>query len=135
MIKVQIIDKTDCINLTLLDAEVNSSLCDDEVQALNAVEKMQPSVVLLNYDVRKEQTIDYIRLILNVSSESKVVVLAEGLSDEKILSCLVAGAKGYQNLKQLDEYVNKLIKIVDAGEAWITRRMVAKLLDNIRTFR
>ncbi len=132
MTSVQIIDKTGRIKLKLLEAEVNPFLCDDEVQALNSIEKMQPSVVILNYEVRKEQTIDYITLILTASSDSKIVVIADELSEEKILDCLLAGAKGYQSVKQLDEHINKLIKVVDAGGAWVTRRMIAKLLNKIR---
>jgi len=132
MTSVQIIDKTGRIKLKLLDAEAYPFLCNDEVQALNSVEKMQPSVVILNYELRKEQTLDYIKLILNASSGSKIVVIADELSEEKILDCLIAGAKGYQSFKQLDEHINKLIKVVDAGGAWVTRRMVAKLLNKIR---
>ncbi|MFW5443693.1 MAG: DNA-binding response regulator [Methylococcaceae bacterium] len=132
MINVQVIDKIDRIDFSLFDADIKPFFCTDEVQAFNEVEEMQPSVILLNYDVLKDQTIDYIRLIINVSPDSKVVVIADELSEEYVLSCLIAGAKGFQELEQLDQYVNKLIKVVDKGEVWITRRMVAILLENIR---
>ena len=131
MINVQVIDNTGQIKLALINAKVNVSCYEDEVQALNAVEESQPSVILLNYEVRKEQTADYIGIIRKANLESKIIIIADELSEEKIIKCLIAGAKGYQETKQLEPYVDKLIKVVDAGEAWITRRMVAILLDSL----
>ena len=131
MINVQVIDNTGQIKLALINAKVNVSCYEDEVQALNAVEESQPSVILLNYEVRKEQTADYIGIIRKANLESKIIIIADKLSEEKIIKCLIAGAKGYQETKQLETYVDKLIKVVDAGEAWITRRMVAILLDSL----
>jgi len=129
MINVQVIGISEQIKQVLEKEEVSVSFYDDEVQALNAVEKMQPSVILLNYSVRSLDTESYIKLLLNVSKNSKIVVIADDLSDENILICLIAGARGYQEIKQLNRYLVKMIKVIDAGEAWITRRMVAKLLD------
>ena len=132
MINVLIIDNAEEIKPVLSGTVANIALYTDEVQALNALEKKRFSVILLNYAVRKEETAEYIRLILKASMDCKIVVIAEELSQEKILNCLTAGAKGYQENKQLDCYVDKLIKVVDAGEAWISRYMVAVLLDTLR---
>ena len=132
MINVLIIDNAEEIKPVLSGTVANIALHTDEVQALNALENKQFSVVLLNYAVRKEETVEYIRLILKASMDCKIVVIAEELSQEKILDCLTAGAKGYQEIKQLDFYADKIIKVMDAGEAWITRCMVAVLLDTLR---
>ena len=132
MINVLIIDNSEQIKSALSDTVANISLYIDEVQALNAVEIKQPSVVLLNYSVRKEETAEYIKLIVKASTDCKIVVVADELGQEKTLECLMAGAKGYQEIRQLDFYADKLIKVIDAGEAWITRKMVAILLDNLR---
>ena len=131
MINLQIIDNTDQIKLALLEAEVNLSIYNDEVQALIAVEKIQPSVIFLSYNVRKEETVEYIKLLLKASKDSKIVVIADELNEKKIVNCFIAGAKGYQDVKQLQVYAKKLIIMVDAGEAWIARRMVAILLDTL----
>jgi len=129
MINVQIIGNAEQIKQAIMGEEMCISFLEDEVQALNAVEKLKPSVILLEYGLRKAETDDYIKLLLNVSADSKVVVIADELNDEGIFACLVAGARGYQNLNELSGYAVKMIKVVDAGEAWISRRMVAKLLD------
>ena len=105
---------------------------NDEIKALNAIEQEQPSVVLLNYAFLKEGTAEYIRVILAVSPKSNIVIIGDGLDDVRILSCLIIGAQGYQQLKQINEYAERLIEVVDAGEAWITRQMVSTLLDALR---
>jgi len=130
MINVYIIDNSNEIELNLAGA--NTVCFDDEIKALNAIEQVQPSVVLINHALLKEETAEYIKVISAISSTSNIVIIGDGLGDANILSCLIAGAKGYQELKQINEYAERLIKVVDAGEAWITRRMVSTLLDALR---
>ena len=132
MIDVLIIDKTDQIKSLLLVEQAHVRVFDNEVKALNAIEQTSSAVVLLHYNVREEQTEEYIKLIMQTSSKSKVVVVADELDENAILTCLLAGAKGYQKLNQLSDYAEKLVTVMDAGEAWITRRMTATLLDSLR---
>jgi DNA-binding NarL/FixJ family response regulator len=132
MTSVHIVDYTLKIKQALSDVDSNVTLYDDEVKVINTVEKMQPDIVLLHYDVRKEATLNCIRFILRVSPDSKVVIIADKLKEEEIFNCLLAGAKGYQEMTQLDVYANKLVSVVSAGEGWITRRMVSILLDKLR---
>jgi len=132
MIDILIIDKTDQIEYVLLVPEASVESFDDEVKALNALESKESAVVLLNYNVMQEQTAEYIKVVLKVSSSSKIVVIADDLSEEETLNCLLAGAKGYQQLNLLKDYARKLVTVMDGGEAWITRRMTATLLDTLR---
>jgi len=129
MINVQAIGITEQLSQVFDQEEVSVSFFDDDVQALNATEQVQPSVILLNFSMRQVETYDYISLLLKASANSKVIVVANKLTDDEVLACLIAGAKGYQSLNQLDYYVVKMVKVVNADEAWVTRRMVAKLLD------
>jgi len=129
MINVQAIGITEQLSQVFDQEEISVSSFDDDVQALNAAEQVLPSVILLNFGIRQAETYDYISLLLKVSANSKVIVVANKLTDDEVLACLIAGAKGYQRLSQLDYYVVKMVKVVNAGEAWVTRRMVAKLLD------
>lgn len=133
MKNVLIIDNSKQINPVLQDTEVQLLSSNDEVQALNLLESSKPAVVLLHYDMRGAETVDYIKLIHDESSGSEVIIIANELSEENVIKCLMAGAKGYQELNQLDLYVDKLIKVVVAGEAWITRRLVSQLLNRLRS--
>lgn len=132
MIDVLVIDKTEQIKTLLLMEKLGVEVFGNEVKALNVIEQRSSPVVLLHYNVREQQTEDYIRLIMQASSNSKVVVVADELDENSVLKCLLAGAKGYQEMNQLDHHAEKMIAVIDAGEAWITRRMTATLLDSLR---
>ena len=134
MIDVLLIDKTGQTMSLLPMEKLGIEVFDNEVKALKVVEQSSSSVVLLHYNVREEQTEDYIRLLMQASSDSKVVVVADALDESSILKCLLAGAKGYQKVDQLSHHAEKMITVIDAGEAWITRRMTATLLDSLRKF-
>jgi len=134
MIDVLLIDKTDQTKSLLPMEKLGVEMFDNEVKALKVVEQTSPPVVLLHYNVREKQTEDYIRLLRQASSSSKVVVVADGLDEKSILKCFLAGAKGYQEVDQLSHHAEKMITVIDAGEAWITRRMTATLLDSLRKF-
>ena len=132
MIDALVIDTTDQITSLLLGDNACIQTIDDEVKTLNVIDKAASVVVLLHYNVRKKQTEEYIKLIVNTNAKSKVVVIADKLDEEKVLACLLAGAQGYQSLSGLKQYSNKLLAAMNAGEAWITRRMTATLLETLR---
>lgn len=131
MINVHIIGSIKQLKQDFKGENIIISYLEDEVLALNAIEEIKPSVVLVDYGLRKVETDAYIKLLLAVSKESKIIVIANELNEDEIFNCLIAGAKGYQNTAQLEDLIVKMITVVDAGEAWVTRRMVAKLLDII----
>jgi len=110
---------------------VSVTVYDDEVRALNAIERVKPDIIILNYSVQHSHTAEFISLLCRVSEHSKIVLIARALTDDEILDCLIAGAKGYLQLNDMPGFINKLLPAVQAGEAWITRRMVAKLIDKL----
>jgi len=132
MMDILVIDRTDQIKPELSAVQENVQYVNDEVKALNEVEKYSTAVVLLHINMMQEQTPEYIEVLLKASSKSAIVVVADELSDNEILKCLLAGAKGYQQQGQLREYASRLVNVMNDGEAWITRRMTATLLDSLR---
>ena len=131
--KIHVIDNTGQMQPQLLMTEADVTFFNDEILALNAVEKQFPALILLNYALRGDGTAKYVELLMAQSPTTSIVVIGSELSEAQILECLVAGAKGYQNIQQLPIYIEKIIKAIALGEAWITRRMTAYLLEYIRT--
>jgi DNA-binding NarL/FixJ family response regulator len=130
--KIHVIDNAGQI-LPLLFADGDDvTFYSDEIQALNAVEVLLPELILLNFDVRGSETAAYIDLLLSLSPMSNIVVVGDDLQDDDVLGCLLVGAKGYQDGRQLPSYIGKIVRAIEAGEAWISRRMTARLLDAIR---
>lgn len=130
--KIHVIDNAGQIQPLLLAAEDDVNFYTDEIQALNALEAQLPELVLLNFAMRGRETAGYIDLLLSLSPATSIVVVGDDLQDDMVLSCLLVGAKGYQNSRQLAIYIDKIVKAIAEGEAWISRRMTARLLDEIR---
>ena len=130
--KVIVIDNTEQLAARLSGAHAEVFAFEDEIQALNAVEGQQPEMIFLNHDMYGDQTPEYIRLLLSVSDTSKLVVIGENVGEDDILLCLLVGAQGYQDVKQLPGCINKLMRVVLDGEAWVSRKMVARVLDALR---
>lgn len=130
--KILVIDNAGLIAACLAAVDADLVCHDDEIQALNAAEQQQPALVLLSYDVRSDQTPDYIRLLLDVAPAASLVVVGKQADEDQVLCCLLAGAKGYQALQQLQYYSVKLVNAVMDGEAWVSRKLVARLLKVLR---
>jgi DNA-binding NarL/FixJ family response regulator len=88
-------------------------------------------MILLNFALRGSETADYTNLLLTASPASNIVIIGDDLHEEQILHCVLAGAKGYQNSLSLATYINRMIRAVAAGEAWLSRKIVAYVLDAI----
>jgi len=132
MIDILIIDREEQIKPELSAAQMNIQFVNDEVKALNEVEKYSSVVVLLHVNMMQEKTAEYIEVLSTANSNSAIAIVADELSDEEIVKCLLAGAKGYQQQSQLMEYASRLVNAMNEGEAWITRRMTATLLNSLR---
>jgi len=132
MIDILIIDREEQIKPEFSVAEMNVQFVNDEVKALNEVEKYSSVVVLLHINMMQEKTAEYIEVLSKANSNSAIAIIADELSDEEIVKCLLAGAKGYQQQGQLMEYASRLVNAMNEGEAWITRRMTATLLNSLR---
>ena len=131
MIDVLIIDNENVL-ARHIDAEgVAMIVHNDQIRALNAAELLKPDIIMLNYTVPANNTVEFISLLCRVSEHSKIVLIAQDLADDEIIDCLLAGAKGYLQINEMKNFINKLIPAIHAGEAWITRRMVAKLIDRL----
>mgnify|MGYP001423405394 CR=1 FL=1 len=129
--KVFVIDNSQYAleSFSVIDAEV--TCYTDEVQAFYAVEQQQPEFIFLNYAVRGEQTPGYIEGLLSVAASASVVVIGNNTSEDAIFNCLLTGARGYQDWQQLPRYLSKLIRVLAEGEAWFSRKMVARVLANL----
>lgn len=130
--KILVIENTGQISACLTDVEAELVCHIDETQALNAGEQLRPDLVFLSYALRGEQSPNYIRSFVNVVPTASVVVVGEQATDESVLRCLLAGAKGFQELQSLPYYSTRLVQAIGRGEAWVSRKMVASLLDAIR---
>lgn len=66
------------------------------------------------------------------SPRARVILLTTRRTPEAlILEALTLGARGYLDRAALRTFLPKAVRAVDAGEAWVPRRMVSKILDRL----
>lgn len=132
MIDILIIGNDPGLRLLVEKEGVNVCIYSDEIQALTAAKDSAFAIVLLSYDVRKDETPEYIALLTQANQTSKVVLIGQGLADEIVIDCLMNGAQGYISAAELPKFIDKMVNVLQSGEVWVTRRMAAKILERLR---
>ena len=131
-ISVQVIDNTKKITPFIDTKAVDIIVLEDETSAFVSVSKKFPDVIILGYNIRGNETVEYIALLNRVSPGSKIVLIADNITEEEVMRSFLAGARGYLPAQGTDKYINKCIRVVDCGEAWISRKLVGQFLEMLR---
>ena len=137
-IRVVLVDDHEIVRLGLLtlindrpDMEVVGE-AGTEGEALRAVERLRPQVILMDIRMPGEGGLEATRLISQRFPESKVVMLTSYADDELIFRAIQAGAVGYV-LKQVgNEELLRAISAAARGEALLDPSTTARLLSRVR---
>jgi len=101
-------------------------------EAVRAVERLHPDVVLMDIRMPGEGGIEATQQIVARFPETKVVMLTSFADDELIVRAIRAGAVGYV-LKQVgNEELLRAITAVARGEALLDPSTTARLLSRVR---
>jgi len=101
-------------------------------EAVRAVEKFQPDVVLMDVRLPGEGGIEATRQITERFPKSRVVMLTSFADDDLVMRAISAGAMGYV-LKQVgNEELLRAIQAAARGEALLDPSTTAKLLSRVR---
>lgn len=96
-----------------------------------AAARLRPRILLLDAQLSAGKGVSLLRVFRRKSPRTKVILLTRRSSQVRILDALSDGARGYLDTRALPTFLPKAVRRVDAGEAWVPRRMVAKILDRL----
>lgn len=100
-------------------------------EALAAVARAQPDIILLDLDLRGESGLDLIPELLDAASGVRVIVLT-GLADAaQHRQAVRLGAMGLVLKEQAEEVLLRAIEKVYAGEAWLDATLVGQVLTEL----
>jgi len=105
---------------------------DNEFEALKFAAINKPSIILLDYELEKESTVLFINSLHLETPNSKVMLFGNNLSDEIILSCMSSFISGYMEWRDVTKFLNKAIRSIEKGEAWLSRRLVGLLIHKLQ---
>jgi two-component system response regulator DevR len=101
-------------------------------EAVQAAERLQPDVVLMDIRMPGEGGIEATRQIVAALPDTKVVILTSFADDELVVRAIRAGAVGYV-LKQIgNEELIRAITAAAQGEALLDPSTTARLLARVR---
>ncbi|MBI3739191.1 MAG: response regulator transcription factor [Chloroflexi bacterium] len=136
--RILLVDDHEVVRLglmTLLNDQPNMEVVGEAStagEAVKAVEKLDPDVVLMDIRLPGEGGIEAARQVTKKFPRTKVIMLTSFADDELIMRAINAGAVGYV-LKQVGN--EELLRAIDAaarGEALLDPAVTARLLSRVR---
>lgn len=88
----------------------------------------QPSIAVVDYCLPDSQGGDVIRRILQASPDTGVVVLTGSAEARTLTDAVAAGCRGFVTKDRASYELIQAVRYVQAGEVFITQRMLANLL-------
>jgi len=137
-IRVLLVDDHEIVRLGLMtlindrpDMEVVGE-AGTAAEAVRAVERLRPDVVLMDIRMPGEGGLEATRQIASRFSQTKVVMLTSFADDELVMRAIEAGAVGYV-LKQVgNEELLRAVAAAARGEALLDPSTTARLLSRVR---
>jgi DNA-binding NarL/FixJ family response regulator len=101
-------------------------------EALGLVEKLQPSVVLLDLELPGASGVDAIPRLLAASPATQVLVFTAYDADERVMGAIAAGAKGYLLKGATAAEVAQGVRTVASGGSALEPGVAARLVAAVR---
>jgi two-component system response regulator NreC len=102
---------------------------EDGQEAIRCVEKLKPSLVLMDLSMPRMNGMDAIREIKKRSPETRILVLTVHKTDEYIVATLQAGADGYVLKDSTNAELKMAIKSALGGKFYISPGISAKVIE------
>jgi DNA-binding NarL/FixJ family response regulator len=101
------------------------------LEAINCTGQLRPRIVLLDLALARVAGSSLIPALRQKSPQTKVILLTDRASEARTLEALAHGARGYLDRSMVNKFLARAVRVVDAGEAWVPRRMVGKIMDRL----
>lgn len=126
-------DRAEC--LRLLEPEAGIRVIGEAKNGLEAIAttgRLRPRIILLDLALaRAAQGMPLIPALRQKSPHTRVILLTDGASEGRTLEALAYGARGYLDRSVLATFLARAVRVVDAGEAWVPRKMVTRIMDRL----
>lgn len=105
--------------------------CSDGPSAVEAAERLQPDVVVLDVDLAGEDGLTYIPNLLAAAQRARVLILTASNEPGIHSRAILSGAMGVIHKEKAPEVMMKAIEKVNQGEVWFDRAAMGHLLSEI----
>jgi DNA-binding NarL/FixJ family response regulator len=101
------------------------------LETLAAVTMLKPRILLMDLALSPARGRPLIPAIRHEHPGTRVILLTGHRAQHRVLDALSLGAHGCLEWSAVSDQLAAAVKAVDAGEAWVPRRMVAHLMDRL----
>ncbi|HSD71450.1 MAG TPA: response regulator [Thermoanaerobaculia bacterium] len=104
------------------------------LEAVSATARLKPRVVLLDLKLSTEFGATLVSVLRRKSARTRVILLVGRAPEAKILEALSHGAVGCVTKKDLARFLPEALVAVSSGEAWMSRKLIPKIMDRLAAF-
>jgi DNA-binding NarL/FixJ family response regulator len=104
---------------------------EDGDEALAAVERLEPDVILMDLVMPKVDGVEAMQRLRRRGSASRVIVLTSFADDERLLPAIQAGAAGYLLKNVQPKELARAVRAAHDGEVLLDPGVAARLVDAI----
>jgi len=102
----------------------------DGLTAVKMIQDLKPDVVIMDISMPKLNGIEATRMLNEVHSSAKVVILSIHATSEHIHRALRSGAKGYVLKESASKELIEAVRKVHAGGRFLSEKIVNTVIDN-----
>jgi DNA-binding NarL/FixJ family response regulator len=120
----------------LLEAECDFVVVGEAASGHEAVEstrRLAPDLLLLDLMMPGVPFLDVIRILAEDAPATRTLLLTASIEPGELVQAIQLGARGVVMKESATELLMKAIRLVIAGQYWIGREGVTKLVDSLRT--
>lgn len=100
--------------------------------AVARIRRLSPRILLANLNQSLAADCSLLVSLRRECPETLVVLLAdEPVREEQLMQVMINGARGYLDQKATSPSLSKAIHMVHRGEAWVPRKMLGKIMDEL----
>jgi DNA-binding NarL/FixJ family response regulator len=100
-------------------------------EAITSTGHLRPRILLFDLGLARGKGTPLIPALRQKSPQTRVILLTDGASEARTLEALACGARGYLDKGLLATFLARAVRVVDAGEAWVPRKMVTRIMDRL----
>jgi DNA-binding NarL/FixJ family response regulator len=100
--------------------------------AVQAIERLHPRVVVMDISMHDLNGIDAVRLIVQTFPGVRVIMLSMHATREYVLQALNAGAAGYLTKDVPPEELEEAVRAVAGGQTYLSPRVSAFVIEGLR---
>jgi DNA-binding NarL/FixJ family response regulator len=103
--------------------------CIDGVEAVEAVRRHHPDVLILDIRMPRLDGLGVLRELGGSEPQTRVVLLTAGLDEREVLEAIRLGVRGVVLKEMASRQLVQCLRKVHAGEQWLEKRSVSAALD------